>query len=79
MPVELTLDARDDDGPGEPPADGFVGGRAYVASYTAQVAAPRSGGFLDLRVTTTDEAGNTLSQGSSGPWRSRPCAALTEA
>jgi hypothetical protein len=49
-------------GPGEPPADGFADARAYVAEYTAEVPVPNGGGFLDLRVTAVDEAGNTFSQ-----------------
>ncbi|WP_309126902.1 S8 family serine peptidase [Microbacterium sp.] len=60
--IELDLESRDDSGPGEPPSDGFADGRAYVAAYTATVPVPNSGGFIDLRVTAVDEAGNTFSQ-----------------
>ncbi|WP_345801760.1 S8 family serine peptidase [Microbacterium sp. AZCO] len=62
MPVPLTLTARDTSGPGDAPDGIFAAGRAYVAAYSAQLKAPDAGGWVDLRVTTADEAGNTLTQ-----------------
>ncbi|TDN87768.1 S8 family serine peptidase [Microbacterium sp. BK668] len=60
--VPLELESRDTSGPGEAPDGIFAEGRAYVAAYSAQLTAPDAGGWLDLRVTTADEAGNTLTQ-----------------
>lgn len=63
-PVELA------DGPvseppvtdGSRPDDDFVEHRAFVEGYTAELAVPDSGAWIDLRVTATDAAGNTFSQ-----------------
>ena len=49
-------------GPGEGDGDIFAEGRAYVAAYEAEIAVPDTGGWVDLRVTATDAAGNTFSQ-----------------
>lgn len=62
--VPLSLESRDTSGPGEPPTDGSESaqGRAYVAAYNAELKVPDAGGWIDLRVTTADEAGNTMTQ-----------------
>ncbi|QIG38416.1 S8 family serine peptidase [Microbacterium sp. 4R-513] len=62
--VPLGLVSRDTSGPGEPPTDGSESatGRAFVAAYKAGLKVPDAGGWIDLRVTTADEAGNTMSQ-----------------
>lgn len=58
--VQLKLRARDTAGPGD--ADGiFPHGRAYVARYTADVPTSMSG-WVDLKVTAKDAAGNTFAQ-----------------
>ncbi|WP_165310673.1 S8 family serine peptidase [Microbacterium protaetiae] len=58
--VKLTLRSRDTSGPGE--ASGmFPTGRAYVASYTAEVPTNKAG-WVDLKVTAKDAAGNTFAQ-----------------
>ena len=61
-PVPLTLVSRDTSGPGEAPADIFAEGRAYVAAYTAALPVPDAGGWIDLRVTASDTAGNSFRQ-----------------
>ena len=40
----------------------FVESRAWVSGYAAQVPVSDKGGWVDLRVTATDAAGNTFSQ-----------------
>ncbi|WEG09902.1 S8 family serine peptidase [Microbacterium horticulturae] len=58
--VKLKLRSRDTSGPGE--ADGmFSTGRAYVASYTADLPTAHAG-WVDLKVTAKDAAGNTFEQ-----------------
>lgn len=61
-PVDLEVVSTDDSGPGEPPAGGFPEGRSYLVSYDADIRVPDAGGWVDLRVTSTDEAGGTFSQ-----------------
>lgn len=61
-PVPLTLVSRDTSGPGEPPTDIFAEGRAYVAAYSAALPVPDAGGWIDLRVTASDTAGNSFRQ-----------------
>ncbi|MFH8250606.1 S8 family serine peptidase [Microbacterium sp. B2969] len=60
--VPLTLESRDTSGPGDTPEGIFAQGRAYVATYSAQLKAPDAGAWIDLRVTSADEAGNTFTQ-----------------
>ena len=36
--------------------------RPFLETYTAELAVPDSGAWIDLRVTATDAAGNTFSQ-----------------
>ncbi|MEU1972257.1 S8 family serine peptidase [Microbacterium sp. NPDC019599] len=60
--VPLTLVSKDTSGPGEPSDDVFAEGRAYVASYRVGLPTPDAGGWIDLRITASDEAGNTFSQ-----------------
>lgn len=62
--VPLTLVSRDTSGPGAAPEPGdyFAEGRAWVAAYKAQLKVPDAGAWIDLRLTTADEAGNTLKQ-----------------
>lgn len=62
MPVPLTLVSRDTSGPGAAPDGIFAEGRAFVAAYSAQLEVPDAGAWIDLRVTTADEAGDTLTQ-----------------
>ncbi|MDW4572979.1 S8 family serine peptidase [Microbacterium sp. M3] len=40
----------------------FVDSRAWVSGYTAQIPVSDKGGWVDLRVTAKDAAGNTFSQ-----------------
>ncbi|MDL9980153.1 S8 family serine peptidase [Microbacterium sp. ASV49] len=63
VPVPLTLVSRQtsDAGPA-PTSDGFARGRAYVATYSAALPVPDAGGWIDLRVTSSDTAGNSFSQ-----------------
>ncbi len=61
-PVSAKLVSAVDDGPGDPITSLFARGRAYVASYEADLRVPDAGGWVDLRVTATDAAGNTFSQ-----------------
>ncbi len=49
-------------GPVEGDGDIFVASRAYVSGFTAQVPVSDKGGWVDLRVTAKDAAGNTFSQ-----------------
>ena len=51
-----------DSGPGEPPSWIFAEGRAHVTAYQANLPVADAGGWLDLRVTAEDAAGNTFSQ-----------------
>ncbi|GAA1759107.1 S8 family peptidase [Agromyces humatus] len=60
--VDLDVTSADDSGPGEPPVDGFPEARAYLTTYDADIRVPDAGGWVDLRVTATDAAGNTFSQ-----------------
>lgn len=52
----------DDGAAGESDGDDFVEERAFVEAYTAKLAVPDAGAWVDLRVTATDAAGNTFSQ-----------------
>ncbi|MDR6907715.1 subtilisin family serine protease [Agromyces sp. 3263] len=61
-PVDIELASTLDEGPGEMPLSLFPTGRAYVASYEADLRVPDAGGWVDLRVTASDAAGNTFSQ-----------------
>jgi len=58
--VTLKLRSRDTSGPGEA-AGMFPTGRAYVASYTADLPTAHAG-WVDLKVTAKDAAGNTFAQ-----------------
>ena len=49
-------------GTGRAARNQFPTGRAYVASYEADLDVPDAGGWVDLRVTASDAAGNTFSQ-----------------
>lgn len=63
VPVPLapaTTDAPT--GPVEGDGDIFVTSRAWVSGYAAQIPVSDKGGWVDLRVTATDAAGNTFSQ-----------------
>lgn len=40
----------------------FVTSRAWVSGYSAQIPVSDKGGWVDLRVTAKDAAGNTFSQ-----------------
>jgi hypothetical protein len=55
-------DYVDDGAAGESDGDDFVEERAFVSAYTAKLAVPATGGWVDLRVTGKDAAGNTFSQ-----------------
>jgi hypothetical protein len=61
-PIELHVASIDDTGPGEPSPDDFPKGRAFVTTWDASIPAPDAGGWIDLRVTATDEAGATFTQ-----------------
>jgi len=58
--VKLKLRSRDVSGPGKA-AGTFPTGRAYVASYTADLPTAHAG-WVDLKVTAKDAAGNTFAQ-----------------
>ncbi|MFF2275719.1 S8 family serine peptidase [Agromyces sp. NPDC058126] len=62
QPVDLEIVSTDDSGPGEVPDGGFPAGRSYLVSYDADISVPDAGGWVDLRVTSTDEAGGSFSQ-----------------
>lgn len=49
-------------GPGADPVDGFSTDRSFVTGYTGLVPVPNAGGWIDLRVTAKDAAGNTVTQ-----------------
>ena len=40
----------------------FVKSRAWVSGFATQIPLPDKGGWIDLRVTAKDAAGNTFSQ-----------------
>ncbi|MFD4957177.1 S8 family serine peptidase [Microbacterium sp. NPDC058389] len=46
----------------EPPSGTFAEGRSFVSAFRADVPVPDKGGWVDLRVTAKDAAGNTFSQ-----------------
>ena len=62
-PVDIDLVSTLDEGPGEAPAS-HVRRRAgrTSRSYEADLDVPDAGGWVDLRVTASDAAGNTFSQ-----------------
>jgi subtilisin family serine protease len=60
--VPLSLVSRDTSGPGADPTSIFAEGRAFVAAYRAQLKVPDTGAWIDVRVTATDDAGNTVKQ-----------------
>ena len=63
--VPVALDDAETGAPGggvEGDGDIFVTSRAWVSGYTAQIPVSDKGGWVDLRVTATDAAGNTFSQ-----------------
>jgi hypothetical protein len=59
VPLEVV---SGDSGPGEPPSWIFPEGRAHVTAYQAALPVADAGGWIDLRVTAEDAAGNTFSQ-----------------
>ncbi|WP_349427174.1 S8 family serine peptidase [Microbacterium sp. LWS13-1.2] len=63
--VPVTLQTAKTDAPtGAVEGDGdvFVTSRAWVSGFTAQIPVSDKGGWVDLRVTAKDAAGNTFSQ-----------------
>lgn len=63
--VPVALEAATTDAPtGAVEGDGdiFVKSRAWVSAYAAQIPVSDKGGWVDLRVTAKDAAGNTFSQ-----------------
>ncbi|MFK4836961.1 S8 family serine peptidase, partial [Microbacterium sp. ZW T2_14] len=63
--VPVTLKTAETDAPtGAVEGDGdvFVTSRAWVSGYSAQIPVSDKGGWVDLRVTAKDAAGNTFSQ-----------------
>ncbi|MGN6218700.1 MAG: S8 family serine peptidase [Microbacterium sp.] len=63
QPVSLSP-AKTDAPTGAVEGDGdiFVNSRAWVSGYTAKIPVSDKGGWIDLRVTAKDAAGNTFSQ-----------------
>ena len=62
-PVKLTSAPTDaPTGAVEGDGDIFVTSRAWVSGFTAQIPVTDAGGWIDLRVTAKDAAGNTFSQ-----------------
>ncbi|MFE6996361.1 S8 family serine peptidase [Microbacterium sp. NPDC057659] len=59
--VDLKTESISKDGPGKMTGI-FANGHVFVASFSARLPVPDAGGFIDLRVTGVDEAGNTVSQ-----------------
>jgi hypothetical protein len=64
QPVELHVVSTDNSGPGEPPVGSihFPTGRAFLTTWDAEIPVSDLGGWINLRVTATDEAGGTFSQ-----------------
>lgn len=63
--VPITLTSAPTDAPAgavEGDGDIFVKSRAWVSGYAAQIPVSDKGGWVDLRVTAKDAAGNTFSQ-----------------
>ena len=61
-PVALQVTAADDSRDDIELTSNFPEGRDFVTAYSAEVRVPDAGGWVDLRVTATDAAGNTFSQ-----------------
>ncbi|HEX5860024.1 MAG TPA: S8 family serine peptidase [Microbacterium sp.] len=62
-PISLAAATTDaPSGPVEGDGDIFVKSRALVSAYAAQIPVSDKGGWVDLRVTAKDAAGNTFSQ-----------------
>ena len=62
VPVELKVTAADDSRDEIELTSNFPEGRDFVTAYSAEVGVPAAGGWVDLRVTAQDAAGNTLTQ-----------------
>ncbi|GAA1992016.1 S8 family serine peptidase [Microbacterium pumilum] len=52
--------------------DIFVTSRAYVSGYTGKIPVADTGGWIDLRVTAKDAAGNTFSQEITKAFQAAP-------
>ncbi|WP_109210740.1 MULTISPECIES: S8 family serine peptidase [Microbacterium] len=63
VPVSLKS-AKTDAPTGAVEGDGYIFAvsRAWVSGYSARIPVPDQGGWVDLRVTATDAAGNTFTQ-----------------